>query len=90
MLVNQWDSILRSFHQIHLNDGIIGSLSSNKVFSIKFFYEYLEKDLSSPNNKMICKSKNPLKIQIFMRQTFSNANSTRDNKRRHTWLGYPT
>jgi hypothetical protein len=74
--------ILRRFNEIQVCDipGVVyWGLIANKQFSMKYVYEFLEKGMVGPNNKFIWKAKIPLKIQIFMWQTFRNAIRTRDS-----------
>ena len=81
-LENQWKEILGKFQELNLNgdsDTVFWGLTSNKIFSTKSVYEFLEKDLVGPDNNLIWKAKMPLKIQIFMWQVFRNAIPTRDN-----------
>jgi hypothetical protein len=92
-LAEQWEVIIRRFNEIHvcdIPDVVFWGLNANKKFSTKSMYEFLEKDLVGPNNKLIWKTKIPLKIQIFMWQTFRNAIPTWDNLKRRKWPGNPT
>lgn len=59
-------------------------------FTTKSVYEWLEKDLSGPDYKLIWKARIPLKIKIFLWQLFQNAIPTRDNLRKRNWPGNPT
>jgi hypothetical protein len=88
----QWEDILRKFLSLRLGeeyDVVSWRPTKNKTFSTKSVYGYLEKDIFGPNNNLIWKAKLPLKIQIFMWQTFRNAIPTRDNMRRRKWSGCP-
>jgi hypothetical protein len=65
-LAEQWEVIIRRFNEIHVcdsSDVVYWGLTANKQFSTKSVYEFLEKDLVGPNNKLIWKAKIPLKIQ---------------------------
>ena len=88
----QWRSILEKFNEIHLSDEddmVYWGLAKNKVFSTKSMYDFLEKDLVGPDNRLIWNARLPLKIQIFMWQVFRNAIPTRDNMKKRKWPGAP-
>jgi hypothetical protein len=61
----------------------------NAKFTTKSVYEFLERDLSGADNKMIWKVKILLEIQIFMWQVFRDAIPTRHSMRKRKWQGNP-
>ena len=52
-------------------------------------YRRLESNLVGSDNKLISKSKIPLKIKIFLWKLFYDAILTRSNMRKRKWIGCP-
>jgi hypothetical protein len=91
-LLDQWNQVLAYFEQLSLSnvpDVVLWRFTKNAKFSTKSVYEYLERDLSGADNKLIWKAKLPLKIQIFMWQVFRDAIPTRYNMKKRNWQGNP-
>jgi hypothetical protein len=91
-LLEHWNHILFIFGQLQLSnspDRVVWGLTKSAQFTTKSVYEFLERDLSGADNRMIWKAKIPLKIQIFMWHVFRDAIPTRHNMRKRKWQGNP-
>ena len=91
-LGDQWAWMVMEAKKLTLNespDKISWSLGGKGKFTTKSLYEWLERNLSGPNYKMVWKPPIPLKIKIFLWQFFQNVILTRDNMRARNWPGNP-
>ncbi|XP_048552830.1 uncharacterized protein LOC125533101 [Triticum urartu] len=90
VLGEQWAWMVMEAKKLSLSnssDTISWAFSSRGKFTTKTMYEWLERNLASPNYNWVWKSPVPLKIKIFLWQLFQNDVLTRDNMRNRNWEG---
>jgi hypothetical protein len=72
-LLEQWNYIKNDVVLIpraNTTDQVVWALTSNKIFSTKSVYQFLERNLPGAYNKLIWKAKIPLKIKFFLWQLY--------------------
>ena len=92
VLFQHWTEIKNAAREVVLDgetDVVSWSLNANGKFSTASVYQYLERNIAGPDNKLIWKAKLPLKIKVFLWQLFQDAVLTRENLSKRRWLGNP-
>jgi hypothetical protein len=74
-LLAQWNNIKACVVSLHRYQYLIGgvwSLNHNKMFSTKYVYHMLERDIFGSHNKWIWKAKIPMKIKKILWQFYQD------------------
>jgi hypothetical protein len=88
---DKWTNIKNSamnIPRVDIIDEVTWSLTTNKRFSTKSVYQFVETNLAGAHYKCIWKAKLPLKIKVFMWQLYLDAVLTRENQKK-IWPGSP-
>ena len=89
-LLDQWNELNITINSWVLSeepDQVIWNLSKKRNFTTRSVYDYLERNIAGCNYRWIWQAKIPLKIQIFLWQTFQHVILTRDVMSRRRWAG---